>query len=245
MVTGISSNLYKTIMSCKNDDKLINHPNSIFSQKPVIEQIPSKYTKKELEFRELEVGELKEIPDSVKTSFLNNAAYVYLKYSPFRKYAVVENKGINYSNPKLRDVDVCLAKYACKVADEMETATACYTGTKHALWAAGVIDDYGDMPKGSAYMATEYFDKYPEKFEKLNVKKEDLNNLPAGIIVVYAREGEHGHIAITNGNGQEMSDCTDNMRWLDDQDDKATFAVYRLTDNWHYDSKTKKLVFNN
>ena len=219
----------------RNDSKLVYYPNSIFVQKPVIEEVPSNYTKREMEFRKLKIGDLKEIPDSVKKNLLNNAAYVYLKYSPFRKYAVVDNKGINYSSPKLRDVDVCLAKYACKVADEMETASACYTGTKHALWAAGVIDDYGDMPKGSAFMATEYFDSNPEKFEKLNVKREDLNKLPAGIIVVYAREGEHGHIAITNGNGQEMSDCTDNMRWLDDQDGKATFAVYKLTDNWQYD----------
>ena len=38
------------------------------------------------------------------------------------------------------------------------------------------------------------------------------------MIIVYSKSGEDGHIAITNGKGQEMSDCTDNMKWLENKE---------------------------
>lgn len=186
------------------------------------------------------IGKIHEIPDSVKYSIKNNVSNLWLRnFSSV--YKVEENKGIN---PKgARQIDICLAKYSQKVAEEMDVSTACYTGVKHALWSAGVIDDYADMPKGSAYEAMSYFDAHPERFEKVNVKASELKNLPAGYICVYKKEGLDGHIAITNGNGQEMSDCTDNMKWLEQHGEGSSFAVYRLTDKWQYNRDNMKLEF--
>ena len=181
------------------------------------------------------------VADSAKISVKGNLIYFY--FNNFSGvYKAEDNKGVN---PKrARQVDVCLAKYSKKVAEELSTGGACYTGVKWALVNAGVIDDYGTMPKGSAKDSKAYFDKHKDKFEKVNVKKEDLNKLPAGMIVVYTKDGTDGHIAITNGNGQEMSDCTDNMKWLESKGKGASFTVYRLTNNWSYDRETMKLKFN-
>lgn len=189
----------------------------------------------------IEIGPLKSIPDSVRLNPINNLTHFYFNHLS-STYKVEENKGINGKGA--RPIDICLAKYALAVANEMDVAGCCYTGVKHTLWNAGVINDYGDMPKGSAHDSVKYFDENPKKFEKVNVKKEDLQKLPAGMIIVYTKDGKDGHIAITNGNGQEMSDCTDNMAWLDKEGDDAKFYVYRLTDNWEYDKETKKLKFN-
>lgn len=63
------------------------------------------------------------------------------------------------------------------------------------------------------------------------------------MIIVYSKYGEDGHIAITNGKGQEMSDCTDNMKWLEKQGKGASFKVFKLTDNWVYNEQSKKLEF--
>lgn len=160
---------------------------------------------------------------------------------PFRTYQAESNKGVNLNGA--RKIDVCLAKYAKGVADEISTGGACYTGVKWSLFNAGVISKYGDMPKGGAKDAIKYFNDNPDKFEKVEVKKEDLKKLPAGMIIVYTKKGLDGHIAITNGNGQEMSDCTDNMKWLDAKGEGSSFVVYKLTDNWSYDEQTKKLKF--
>lgn len=185
------------------------------------------------------IGEV-HVPDSLKYSPKGNLAYLY--FNIFSSvYKAEENKGINSKNT--RQIDVCLAKYSEKVAEKIGTGGACYTGVKWAFVNAGILNDYGEMPKGSAHDSIPYFEANKDKFEKVNVKKEDLSKLPAGMIVVYTKEGTDGHIAITNGNGQEMSDCTDNMKWLEAKGKGSNFVVYKLTDNWSYDSKTKKLKF--
>lgn len=195
------------------------------------------------ELKDIKIGKLHAIPDSIKKDPRNNIAHWYFKNAPWLDYKVEKDKGINYNTPGLRDVDVVLAKYAQKVANEMSVATCCYTGTKHALWAAGVLDDYGDMPKGSAHQANEYFDSHPKKFEKVNIDPTKLKKLPAGIILVYEKDGKHGHIDITNGKGQGMSDCFDNLGWIDEHGEGSTVHAYRLTDGWKYNPKTKKLEF--
>ncbi len=157
------------------------------------------------------------------------------------KYQIEDNKGINKKNATKEDI--ALATYAEAVSDKMKTLGQCYTGAKHALTNAGVLNNYGDMPKGEAKNSKKYFDENPKKFEKLDIKKDDLKNLPAGRIIVYQKDGLPGHIAITNGNGQEMSDHTDNMKWLEAKGEGSTFDVYKLTDNWHYKPQTKKLEF--
>lgn len=186
------------------------------------------------------IGDIHEIPKSVTSSFKNKASNFYFRHlSP--TYKVEDNKGINRKDA--RDVDVCLAKYSQKVADSMDVSSTCYTGAKHALWASGILSDYADMPRGSASNSIPYFDSNPDKFEKVDVDKSKLKSLPAGYIAVYSKEGTDGHIAITNGNGQEMSDCTDNMAWLEKHGKDAKVNVYKLTDNWRYNPITKKLEF--
>lgn len=192
--------------------------------------------------KQVEIGNLHEIPDSVKHGFKYKISNWYLR-NISAIYKVEDNKGINYSDKRARVIDVCLAKYSQKVAQEMNVSSACYTGVKHALWASGVLDDYSDMPRGSAYKAANYFNAHPEKFERLDVEQKDLKNLQAGCIIVYQKNGFDGHVAITNGYGQEMSDCTDNMKWVERRKEGATFTVYRLTDGWQYDKTTKKLKF--
>ncbi len=187
------------------------------------------------------IGDLHSIPDSVTYNPINNIANWYFR-NVSSSYKVVNNLGVNAKNA--RNIDICLAKYSQKVADAMDVSNSCYTGVKHALWASGVIDDYADMPKGSAYEAKKYFDKYPDKFEKLNITAKDLKNLPAGVIIVYEKKGLDGHIAITNGYGQETSDSTDNMGWLKEHGKGASFTAYKLTDNWKYNRETMKLEFN-
>lgn len=186
------------------------------------------------------IGEV-HVPDSAKYSPKGKLGYLYFNFFS-GTYKTVDNVGVNSKNT--RQIDVCLAKYSEKVAEELSTGGACYTGVKWAFVNAGILDDYGDMPKGSAHDAISYFDGNKDKFEKVNVKREDLSKLPAGMIIVYTKEGTDGHIAITNGNGQEMSDCTDNMKWLEAKGKGANFVVYKLTDNWSYNSDTKKLNFN-
>lgn len=192
--------------------------------------------------KNVSIGEIHSIPESVKHGLYFKLSNWYLS-NISAIYKVVENKGVNCADSRVRDIDVCLAKYSQKVAQEMDVSSACYTGVKHALWSSGVLNDYSDMPRGSAHVATEYFDAHPEKFERIDVKLKDLNKLPAGYIVVYKRDGFDGHIAITNGYGQETSDCTDNMKWVQKQKGQATFDVYKLTDGWKYNSATKKLEF--
>ena len=186
------------------------------------------------------IGNFHELPDSITMSPKYNLYNWYFK-NLSSTYKAEENKGINYKNA--RKIDICLAKYALRVANEMDTGGACYTGVKYALWDAGVINDYGDMPKGSASDSISYFDKHSDKFVKVNVSAQDLKNLPAGMIIVYEKEGTDGHIAITNGKGQEMSDCTDNMKWLEKHGDGAKFYVYKLSDGWSYNEDTMKLEF--
>lgn len=187
------------------------------------------------------IGDIKHIPDSITLNPKNQIARFYNSLD-FGDYKVVTNKGINYN--KARDIDICLAKYAKKVAEKMDVSGQCYTGVKYALWSAGVISDYADMPKGSAYKAKNYFDAHPDKFERLNISEKELKSLPAGVIIVYSKKGKDGHIAITNGKGQEMCDSTDNMGWLNKHGEGASFTAYKLTDNWEYNRETRKLEFH-
>lgn len=199
-----------------------------------------KLSENELQLTAVPIGELRKIPDSVTLNPINNAANWYFR-NISSSYKVVDNKGINAKNA--RDIDICLAKYSQKVAEAMDVSSTCYTGVKHALWNAGIISDYADMPKGSAHEAKNYFDSQPEKFQKLNISAKDLKNLPAGVIIVYTKAGKDGHIAITNGYGQEMSDSTDNMGWLEQHGKGAAFTAYKLTDKWQYNRNTMKLEF--
>lgn len=179
------------------------------------------------------------------TNFRNKIAYDFTRLFQSKYYKIEDNNGINTGKGASKE-DVCLAKYAQAVADDMSSFGLCYTGTKHALWSSGILNDYADMPRGDAKKAIEHFDENPDKFKKVDVSADQLKNLPAGRIVVYKKDSDSslpGHIAITNGNGQEMSDHTDNMGWLKQKGEDAEFVVYELTDNWTYDPENKKLKY--
>lgn len=171
---------------------------------------------------------------------VSNVSYLYHSLFP-TTYRVEKNLGVNPD--RATRADICLAKYAVDTANYMKTVGNCYTGVKYTLWNAGIINDYGDMPKGSAKDSIPYFRAHPDRFEEVHCSEKDLKYLPAGCIVIYTKEGFDGHIAITNGFGQEMSDSTDNMAWLEDKGQGAEFVVFRLTNNWKYNDATKKLEF--
>ena len=187
------------------------------------------------------IGDTAEIPKSVIYNPIDNIKYAVLKYGDF-EYKVEDNKGINRTNAS--NEDVCLALYAEAIADEISNVGACYTGVKKAFLSAGIIDNYDDMPRGEAKESIKYFDEHPEQFKKVTVSKEELKNLPAGKIIVFTKDGEAGHICVTNGNGQGMSSSTDNLGWLDAKGEGAYYVVYELTDGWKYDRDIRKLVFD-
>ena len=188
----------------------------------------------------VEIGDIEPIPKSVLYDPLSKGKYFMLKDLDL-KFKVEFNRGINPSDAT--QPEICLAKYAQKVADEISNVGACYTGVKKTFLSAGVIRDYDEMPRGEAKDSIQYFEKHTDKFKKINVKKEDLEKLPAGRIVVFINKDDAGHIVITNGNGQGMSSATDNMGWLDFKGKDAKYAVYELTDGWKYNKVTRKLEF--
>lgn len=191
---------------------------------------------------DVEIGELT-TKTAPKYEVFENLRYFWHKNFA-KTYKAEENRGVNKSNTTKEEI--CLAKYGKAVAEDIKTVGNCYTGVKHALWSAGVIQDYGDMPKGNAKNAISYFENNKEKFESLDVKPDDLKDLPAGRIIVYKNDNEPngaGHICITNGNGQAMSDHTDNMKWLEAHGEGSNFKVYKLTSAWTYNPETKKLEF--
>ena len=229
---------YNPIKSSRRN--VVEIAESTYIRRPVVDiELRPNFTDR---FAHVEIGEIHVIPDSVKYGLKGNFSY-FLNSHSSGAYQIEDDFGINTTTFGLRDSDILLAKYAQKVSEEMQTSGNCYTGVKHALWDAGIIADYADMPKGSANLANEYFDEHPEMFEKIEFSREDLKKLPAGVILVYEKNGEHGHISITNGNGQEYSDSCSNMGWLDKHGEGSTVVGYRLTDGWCYNPDTKKLDF--
>lgn len=132
----------------------------------------------------------------------------------------------------------------------------CLTGVKAAFTKAGIdvsdMPEYGSVPK----FAKNWFEAHPEMFtpveyvetgeetaRKINLS--DINTLPAGYVVIFIPEEgmyeeEAGHIVITNGYGQGLSDATDNLGWgiysnnrtESGKGEHGTFKVYKLSDNW-------------
>ncbi|MGV3522794.1 MAG: peptidoglycan-binding domain-containing protein [Candidatus Sericytochromatia bacterium] len=93
----------------------------------------------------------------------------------------------------------------------------CYTGVANALAQVGV-----KVTGLSAYMAANQLARSP-KFREVKLAASELGKLPAGAVVVWERSSNprdwakgagfaHGHIAIADGNGNEMSDYIDTQR---------------------------------
>jgi len=160
-----------------------------------------------------------------------------------------ENTIINTANSD--ENSLLLAKKGRAVATYMETVGNCYTGFKYALLEAGIIDKYSDMPSGSSKNALPYLKEHPEKFTQItnggkNFTAKELQQLPAGFIIIYTKNGEHGHAAITSGTGWEYSDIADKTGlWLEEKGAGAEAHVFRLhPNNWEINKETGKLEFN-
>lgn len=88
----------------------------------------------------------------------------------------------------------------------------CYRGVKRTLLESGLVDHY--LPGLHAYEAAEQFEKLGwEEMGGKGWKTDNPNivkSLPPGYLVVWNRDknkkGDSGHVAITIGNGMEMSD---------------------------------------
>ena len=125
----------------------------------------------------------------------------------------------------------------------MKTSGMCYSGVKHSLFSAGVIDKLSDMPYGSATKSVEYFQKRTDMFEELKVKKDEIEDLPAGTIIVWSKEGYDGHIAISSGNGQFYSDCIDDGSWNSVRG--GSYNVFKLRDDkFSVNGETGKISYN-
>lgn len=97
-----------------------------------------------------------------------------------------------------------LAKAAKKVADDMPGTGYCARGVKRALVAAGLMDKY---KSGHAYQVDEMLEKN-DNFKEVKMEQEDLDELPAGSVVVWNKSSKKqwGHVSIALGNGKEASD---------------------------------------
>lgn len=160
----------------------------------------------------------------------------------FNGYPTVDDNGVNPDGATPAQTQ--LARVASRVAEDMDSKGYCYSGVKHSLWTSGLINDYGDMPKGNASIASSYFENHPDIYKEVEVASDKIKDLPAGSIVVFSKKGEVGHIGISNGKGQLYSDCTDDGSWYDYKGGcrkGASYRVFQLTDNVSLNSDTGKL----
>lgn len=105
-----------------------------------------------------------------------------------------------------------LAKAAEQVAMSMggySSTGRCLGGVNQALRNA-FGEEYG-LWQNSAYQSAEVLRSqkpFTDKFKEIKVSKDQLPNLPAGAIVVWAASSghPHGHISISLGDGRESSD---------------------------------------
>lgn len=184
------------------------------------------------------------IPKLTTGSFHGLKTWVQGNIAKFTSsYPTVDDKGVSARGATPAQVQ--LARVGSKVAEDMDTKAYCYSGVKHALCTAGVIGDYGDMPKGSASNANKYFEAHPETFKELkNVKPEDIKKLTAGTIVVFSKPGKDGHIGIANGKGQLYSDCTDPSTWFElngGSEEGASYRIFKLNDDVTLNRATGKV----
>ncbi|PKL76484.1 MAG: hypothetical protein CVV27_10025 [Candidatus Melainabacteria bacterium HGW-Melainabacteria-1] len=105
----------------------------------------------------------------------------------------------------------------------------CYTAVKRA------IDDAMNIPYkvyggkqypagGSAKTAGAYMLSKSSEFVKIEgLKRTDLDNLPAGAVIVYKPRKGHGHIGVQDGKGLDISDKARTQRNVHTA---AAFEVY-------------------
>lgn len=137
--------------------------------------------------------------------FLQNPSSVQYREKLFTenyntKTDMAELKGYNptYAN--------ALANIAEKNAKRTNGIGRCFRGVRESLEAAGLSK--GEIRGQSAYQAADMLAEHNNFREVKGLSKEQLKALPAGCVMVWdkSRGHEHGHIAVTLGNGKEASD---------------------------------------
>lgn len=105
-------------------------------------------------------------------------------------------------NPEISEK---LAKVAYKNASERNTVGWCMRGARTSMEKANLSN--GEIRAASACQSEAILRNH-KNFKQVDISREDLKNLPAGCVVVWgASQGhQHGHIAITLGDGREASD---------------------------------------
>lgn len=108
-----------------------------------------------------------------------------------------------------------LASIAAHNAKEANTIGWCAKIATNSLCDAGVANT--QIKCASAYQVAGKLNNN-KNFKQVSVSKEDLKNLPAGCVIVWqpyndskGNYHEHGHIAVTLGNGKEASDHVQNI----------------------------------
>lgn len=113
------------------------------------------------------------------------------------------------------------ANIAHKNARSIGTTGWCLRGVQKALERAGL--HRGGSMGASAYQAVGNLSNN-KNFKQVQVTRNDLKDLPAGCIIVWAKTSKnpHGHIAVTLGNGKEASDHVQSLI----TNRNASFSVY-------------------
>lgn len=104
-----------------------------------------------------------------------------------------------------------LSKAAEKTDLRMPSKTMSYAAVKHAIDDALNVpyQPFGGKDGGSAKTAGKnLLSKSPEFVQLTGIQRNDLDNLPAGAVVVFKPEQGHGHIGVQNGQGKDISDVT-------------------------------------
>lgn len=137
-------------------------------------------------------------------SFLKNPSQ-YTPQKTFNTQTNLECLNKHY-NPQLSNT---LANIAYEHASKKNTRHLCLQGVREILNKKGLVS--GRMG-GSAYMAADVL-AGNKNFKEVTVSRSELKDLPAGCVIVWDRNhvgtkssDKHGHIAITTGNGGEVSD---------------------------------------
>ena len=98
-----------------------------------------------------------------------------------------------------------LANKARQSANSLNSTGWCARGVVNAMQQGGFAGK--DVRSASAFQIDAKLAK-GSNFREVQVAKENLNNLPAGCVIVWQPSSGHenGHVAVTLGNAQEASD---------------------------------------
>ncbi|MBP7211791.1 hypothetical protein KBA27_03060 [bacterium] len=112
----------------------------------------------------------------------------------------------NVYNPQ---VGKNLAEVAYENASAQNTRGRCFHGVRTTLELAGLSN--GEIRGKAAYQAADMLENH-KNFKEVNVDRSQLNNLPAGCVVVYNQCPGHpyGHITVSLGDGKAASDHFEN-----------------------------------